>query len=131
MTAGGVITQPLWLVCLVFFVAALAGDQTGYAIGRFAGPRVFKREDSRLFKQSYIDQTYAFFDKYGGRAIVLARFVPIVRTYIPVAAGVGHMPYSHFLRYNAIGAFLWGVASPCWATSSASSPSSRTTSRSS
>ena len=73
MTAGGVIAQPLWLVCLVFFAAALAGDQAGYAIGRFAGPRIFKREDSRVFKQSYIDQTYAFFDKYGGRAIVLAR----------------------------------------------------------
>lgn len=109
MTAGGVIAQPLWLVCLVLFAAALAGDQVGYAIGRYAGPKIFRREDSRIFKQSYIDQTYAFFDKYGGRAIVLARFVPIVRTYIPVAAGVGHMEYRHFLKYNAIGAFLWGV----------------------
>ncbi len=109
LTGSGVIASPLWLVCLVLFVAAFLGDQTGYAIGRFAGPKIFGREDSRIFKQSYVDQTYAFFDKYGGRAIVLARFVPIVRTYIPVAAGVGRMPYRHFLAWNAIGAFLWGV----------------------
>ncbi len=109
MVGSGVIDSPLWLVCLVLFAAAFLGDQTGYAIGRFAGPKIFRREDSRFFKQSYVDQTYAFFDKYGGRAIVLARFVPIVRTYIPVAAGVGRMPYRHFLTYNVIGAFLWGV----------------------
>ena len=108
-TGAGAIASPLWLVCLVLFVAAFLGDQCGYAIGRYAGPKIFKREDSRFFKQSYIDQTYAFFDKYGGRAIVLARFVPIVRTYIPVAAGVGRMPYRHFVTYNVIGAFLWGV----------------------
>jgi len=108
-TGGGAIANPLWLVCLVLFAAAFLGDQTGYAIGRFAGPKVFRREDSRLFKQSYVDQTYAFFDKYGGRAIILARFVPIVRTYIPVAAGVGRMPYRHFVTYNVVGAFLWGV----------------------
>lgn len=109
MTGAGVIKSPLWLVCLVLFLAALVGDQTGYGIGRYVGPKIFRREDSRFFKQSYIDQTYAFFDKYGGRAIILARFVPIVRTYIPVAAGVGKMPYSHFVKYNAIGALLWGV----------------------
>jgi membrane-associated protein len=109
LTGTGVIANPLWLVCAVLFAAAFLGDQCGYAIGRFAGPKIFRREDSRLFKQSYVDQTYAFFDKYGGRAIVLARFVPIVRTYIPVAAGIGRMPYRHFVTYNVIGAFLWGV----------------------
>lgn len=109
LTTGGVITQPLWLVCLVLFAAAVLGDQCGYLIGKFVGPKLFRRQDSRIFKQSYIDQTYEFFDKYGGRAIILARFVPIVRTYIPVAAGVGHMPYRHFLPYNAIGGLLWAV----------------------
>lgn len=109
LTTSGVITTPLWLVCVVLFVAAALGDQCGYLIGKTAGPKIFRREDSRFFKQSYIDKTYEFFDKYGGRAIILARFVPIVRTYIPVAAGVGHMPYRHFVSYNIIGAFLWAV----------------------
>jgi len=109
LVSTGVIDFPLWLLCLLLFAAAFLGDQTGYLIGRFAGPKIFRREDSRFFKQSYIDQTYAFFDKYGGRAIILARFVPIVRTYIPVAAGIGHMPYRHFFSYNVIGALLWGI----------------------
>lgn len=109
LTTTGHIPQSLWLVCLVLFIAAVTGDQCGYLIGRFAGPKIFRREDSRFFKQSYIDQTYEFFDKYGGRAIILARFVPIVRTYIPVAAGIGHMPYRHFLPYNVIGGLLWAV----------------------
>lgn len=109
MATTGVIPQPLWLVCLVLFVAAVLGDQCGYSIGRFAGPKIFNRPDSRIFKQQHIDQTNAFFDKYGGRALILARFVPIVRTYIPVAAGIGKMPYRHFLPYNAVGAFLWAV----------------------
>lgn len=100
---------PLWSACLVFFVAAFIGDQLGYFIGRKAGPPIFNRPDSRFFKREYVDRTHAFFEKYGGRAIVLARFVPFVRTYIPVAAGIGKMSYSHFVRYNAIGAFGWGA----------------------
>ena len=109
LTTSGVVTTPLWLVCLVLFLAAVLGDQSGYLIGKTVGPKVFRREDSRFFKQSYIDKTYEFFDKYGGRAIILARFVPIVRTYIPVAAGVGHMPYRHFVSFNVVGGFLWAV----------------------
>lgn len=109
LVSTGVIDFPLWLMCLLLFGAAFLGDQTGYAIGRFAGPKVFRRQDSRFFKQAYIDQTYAFFDRYGGRAIILARFVPIVRTYIPVAAGIGRMPYRHFVSFNVVGALLWGV----------------------
>lgn len=113
-TAGMLVAQeqldfPLWLLCLLLFIAAFAGDQVAYFIGRKAGPKIFNKPDSRFFKQSYIDQTNAFFDKYGGRAIVLARFAPFVRTYAPVAAGVGKMPYRHFVTYNVIGAFLWGV----------------------
>jgi membrane-associated protein len=113
-TAGLLVAQdqigtPLWLLCLMLFGAAFLGDQTGYLIGHTLGPKVFRKPDSRIFKQSYIDQTYAYFDKYGGRTIVIARFVPFVRTYAPVAAGVGKMSYRTFVSYNVIGAFLWGV----------------------
>ena len=113
-TAGALVAQdildfPLWLLCALLFLAAFLGDQTGFLIGRKAGPKVFNKPDSRFFKQSYIDQTYAYFDKYGGRTIIVARFVPIVRTYAPVAAGVGKMSYRHFVSYNVIGALLWGV----------------------
>ena len=93
-TAGMLVAQdeisvPLWALCLLLFVAAFAGDQVGFLIGRKAGPKIFNKPDSRFFKQQYIDQTYAYFDKYGGRTIIVARFVPFVRTYAPVAAGVG------------------------------------------
>lgn len=113
-TAGMLVAQeaigvPLWLVCLALFAAAFLGDQTAYFIGRKAGPRIFNKPDSRFFKQQYVDQTYAYFDKYGGRTIIIARFVPFVRTYAPVAAGVGHMRYRHFVSFNVIGALLWGV----------------------
>ncbi|HSR22039.1 MAG TPA: VTT domain-containing protein [Candidatus Eisenbacteria bacterium] len=100
---------PLWLVCVVFSVAAVAGNQVGYAIGRRYGPKIFDRPDSRLFRQEYVDKTYGFFDKYGGRAIVLARFVPIVRTFITVTAGVGRMNYRHYTTYTLIGGALWGT----------------------
>ncbi|MEP7762666.1 VTT domain-containing protein [Sanguibacter sp. 25GB23B1] len=113
-TAGMLVAQsqldfPIWLLCLLLFVAAFAGDQVAYYIGHKAGPRIFNKPDSRFFKQQYITQTNAFFAKYGGRSIILARFVPFVRTYAPVAAGVGKMPYRHFVSYNVIGALLWGV----------------------
>lgn len=113
-TAGALVAQdlldfPLWLACLLIFLAAFLGDQTAFLIGRKLGPKVFNKPDSRFFKQAYIDQTYAYFDKYGGRTIIVARFVPIVRTYAPVAAGVGNMRYRHFVSYNVVGALLWGV----------------------
>ncbi|CAM5784607.1 VTT domain-containing protein [Cellulomonas persica] len=113
-TAGALVAQdildfPLWLLCLLIFLAAFLGDQNAFLIGRKLGPKVFNKPDSRFFKQSYIDQTYAYFDKYGGRTIIIARFVPIVRTYAPVAAGVGNMRYRHFVSYNVVGALLWGV----------------------
>jgi membrane-associated protein len=103
----GSIHHPLWLVCLVLTLAAFAGNVAGYEIGRKAGPALFNRPDSRLFKQQYVDQTVGFFDKYGARAIVLARFVPIVRTFITVTAGVGRMDRRRFLTYTGIGAVLW------------------------
>lgn len=113
-TAGMLVARdeldfPLWLLCALLFVAAFAGDQVAYFIGRRVGPKIFNKPDSRFFKQEYITQTNAFFVKYGGRSIILARFVPFVRTYAPVAAGVGKMPYRHFVSFNVIGALLWGV----------------------
>ncbi len=109
LVGRGSIGQPLWLVCLVLTVAAFAGNVVGYEIGRKAGPAMFSRPDSRLFKQRYVDQTVAFFDKYGARAVILARFVPIVRTFITVTAGVGRMDRRKFLGYTAIGAVLWAT----------------------
>ncbi len=103
------IKQPLWLVCVLICVAAIAGNQVGYLIGRKAGPAVFNRPDSRFFKQEYVDKSYAFFDRYGPRAIVLARFVPIVRTFITVTAGVGRMDYRTYTTYSVIGGVLWGA----------------------
>ena len=105
----GTMSQPIWLVCLLITLAAIAGNQVGYMIGRKAGPAVFRRPDSRLFKQEYVDKSYAFFDKYGARAIVLARFVPIVRTFITVTAGVGRMNYRTYVTYTVIGGVLWGT----------------------
>jgi membrane-associated protein len=109
LTATGFIRIELWLLCLLVFSAAFVGDQVGYMIGNRAGPKVFSRPDSRLFRQEYVDKTYAYFDRYGGRTIILARFVPIVRTFAPVAAGVGKMEYRTFVTYNVVGALLWGV----------------------
>jgi membrane-associated protein len=109
LTAQEQIRTPLWLLCLMIFASAFLGDQVGYLIGRKAGPKIFSRPDSRFFKQAYVDQTYAYFDRYGGRTIIVARFVPFVRTFAPVAAGVGRMHYGHFVKYNVVGALLWGV----------------------
>lgn len=109
LVGRGSIDQPLWLVCLVLTIAAFAGNVVGYEIGRKAGPALLRRPDSRFFKQKYIDQTVGFFDKYGARAVILARFVPIVRTFITVTAGVGRMDRRRFFGYSAIGAVLWAT----------------------
>jgi membrane-associated protein len=109
LVADNKIKQPIWLVVVLVCIAAIAGNQVGYLIGRKAGPALFRRPDSRLFKQEYVDRTNAFFDRYGPRAIVLARFVPIVRTFITVIAGVGKMNYRTYTTYSVIGGVLWGV----------------------
>jgi membrane-associated protein len=109
LVATGVLHFPLWLLCLLATVSAVVGDQTGYYLGRKAGPAVFRRPDSRLFKQQYVEKAYAYFDRYGARTIVLARFVPIVRTLAPLVAGVGRMRYRTFVTYNVVGAVLWGT----------------------
>ncbi|MFV0134512.1 DedA family protein [Streptomyces sp. HMX87] len=105
---GEYISQPLWLVCLLIVLAAVIGDQVGYTIGKFFGPRIFNRPNSRLFKQENLEKAHEFMEKYGPKAIVLARFVPIVRTFAPIVAGAGRMKYRTFLTYNVIGGIAWG-----------------------
>jgi membrane-associated protein len=113
-TAGALVAQDnleikisIGALVAILTLTAYAGTQTGYLIGRTLGPKVFSKPDSRFFKQKYIDQTYAYFDKYGGRTLIVAQFIPFVRTYASVAAGVGKMPYRHFALFNAIGVILW------------------------
>ncbi len=99
----------LAFVAIGAFVAAVVGDQVGFTIGQQIGPRLFRKPDSRLFKQEYVEHTKAFFEKHGPKTIVLARFVPIVRTFAPVVAGVGEMPRKLFLTYNVVGAAIWAI----------------------
>jgi membrane-associated protein len=99
----------LWILLVTIPIAAIAGDQVGYAIGRKAGPAIFKRPESRFFHHENVERAQAFFDRHGPRTIVLARFVPIVRTFAPVTAGVARMNYRTFLTYNIVGGVLWGL----------------------
>jgi len=99
----------LWVLLVTIPLAAIAGDQVGYVIGRKAGPAVFRRPDSRFFREEYVERSAEFFERYGARTIVIARFVPIVRTLAPVMAGVARMDYRTFLVYNVIGGIGWGV----------------------
>ncbi|KAD4060210.1 hypothetical protein GD627_03900 [Arthrobacter yangruifuii] len=109
LVATGTIDINVWLLAVLVFICAFAGDQTGYYIGRKAGPAVFNRPDSRLFKRENVRRAQVFFDRHGGKAVILARFVPVVRTFTPVVAGVAEMNYKAFVSFNAVGAFLWGV----------------------
>lgn len=101
--------QPLPLVLLVLFLSAVAGDQVGYLFGRKVGPTLFDRPKSRFFNPANVTKAGAFLDKHGSKTIVLARFVPIVRTFAPIVAGVGHMKYRTFVTFNIVGGFLWAV----------------------
>jgi membrane-associated protein len=103
------VDQPLPLVLLVLFLAAVAGDQVGYLFGRKVGPALFDRPKSRLFNPANVDKAHAFLDKHGPKTIVLARFVPIVRTFAPIVAGVGQMQYRTFVMFNVVGGLLWAV----------------------
>jgi membrane-associated protein len=100
---------PLGWLLVGTFIAAVAGDQVGYVIGRRAGPAIFNRPDSRLFKQENVDKAHGFFERYGAKTIVLARFVPVVRTFVPVVAGVSNMQYRTFVTFNLVGGFLWAI----------------------
>lgn len=102
----------LALVMVAVALGAIIGDSAGYFIGRKFGPSVFKRQNSRFFKPEYVERTHAFFEKHGGKALILARFVPVVRTVAPTMAGVGSMSYGQFLRYNVVGGLLWAVSVP-------------------
>ncbi len=105
--ATGDVGAHIWVAAPLMWLAAITGNQTGYLIGRKAGPRIFNRPNSRLFKQEYVERTSDFFERHGGKAVTLAQFVPIVRTFTPVMAGVGRMHYRHFVTFNVIGATLW------------------------
>jgi membrane-associated protein len=109
LIADDTLSEPLWLACIALWIAAVAGNIVGYGIGRRAGPAVFARPNSRIFKQEYVARTSEFFDKHGGRAIVLARFVPIVRTLITFLAGSAKMNLRSYTIYSMIGALLWAV----------------------
>nr|WP_314265081.1 DedA family protein [uncultured Moellerella sp.] len=95
------------LMVLLMIIAAIVGDAVNYTIGRIFGDKLFKNPDSKIFRRSYLDKTHAFYEKHGGKAIILARFVPIVRTFAPFVAGMGKMSYRHFAFYNVAGALLW------------------------
>jgi membrane-associated protein len=108
--AAKIVSYPLWLVLIVLTLAAVAGNVSGYAIGRKIGPPLFKPRSGlmgKIFKQSYVEKTHDFFDRYGNRALILARFVPIVRTFVTLVAGVGKMDFRRFITYTAIGGVLW------------------------
>jgi membrane-associated protein len=105
---GGTVV-PIWLMCALISLAGFLGDQTGYWIGRRSGHALFNKPNSRLFKHENVEKTHAFFERYGSRAVILAHFVPVMRTFVPVAAGIGEMEYRKFLRYNIIGVIGWGT----------------------
>jgi membrane-associated protein len=109
LVATGIFPQPLWLVCLLITLAAFFGNLVGYWIGRRWGTPLFDRPESRLFRREYVDRTREFFERYGGLAIVLARFTPIVRTFITAMAGIAGMDFRRFAFFSAIGAVLWGT----------------------
>lgn len=104
---SNILPYNIHLVILVLWLAAAAGDSTGYAFGRQMGPRLFNRPNSRLFKQENVRHAERFYQKHGGKTVIIARFIPIVRTFVPVIAGVSNMHYRTFLFFNVIGAFLW------------------------
>jgi len=107
--ASGAISINIYLACAILFAAAVLGNVTGYWIGHKAGPALFSKPESRLFKQEYVEHTHRFFNKYGARAIVLARFTPVVRTFITATAGIARMDFRRYLVFSAIGGLIWAV----------------------
>lgn len=111
-TAGFLASQGflnIWLLSLFCGIAAILGDSVGYSFGRRVGPRLFTREDSTFFQKKHLERAHAFYERHGGKAIILARFMPIVRTFAPIVAGAAAMSYPRFLTYNVVGGLLWGV----------------------
>lgn len=114
-TAGFLASQGIfniYVLCFLMFVAAVVGDSAGYLIGHKYGKRLFKKEDSLLFHKDHLERAKSFYEKHGGKTIIIARFMPIIRTFAPVVAGIGDMRYSTFITYNIIGGLLWAVGLP-------------------
>jgi len=112
VTAGLLAADPgfglnVWLLGVILSVAAVVGDTVGYHVGKVTGPRIFTRQDSLFFHRDHLLRAQAFYDRHGGKTIILARFMPIIRTFAPVVAGVGQMRYRSFLAYNVVGGLLW------------------------
>src|SRR5215213_10033383 len=112
VTAGLLSAQPqfglnVWLLGLLLTVAAILGNSLGYVIGRYSGPRLFTRDDSLLFKKKHLFRAQEFYTKHGGKTLVIARFMPIVRTFVPVVAGLANMPFGLYTAYNVLGAVAW------------------------
>jgi membrane-associated protein len=112
VTAGLFASQPrfglnVWLLGTLLTVASIIGNAVGYFIGQMSGPRLFRRDESLLFKPRYLKQANAFYERHGGKTIILARFMPIVRTFVPVVAGAAGMPYGRYTLYNVAGGVLW------------------------
>ena len=110
--AGGIAaigSMNIHLMVALLIAAAIIGDAVNFMVGKYFGEKLFANPDSKIFKRSYLDKTHAFYEKYGGKTIIIARFVPIVRTFAPFVAGMAKMDYGKFIRYNVIGAVLWVV----------------------
>lgn len=106
---SGLLNFNIHLAVIIIFIAAVLGDSVGYTFGRRVGPRIFKKKDAKLFKQEYVQRAQAFYEKHGGKTIIIARFVPIVRTFAPIVAGAGQMDYKRFLAFNIVGGLLWAA----------------------
>ena len=110
--AGGIAAlgeMNIHVMVLILLAAAVIGDAVNFMIGKYFGAKLFANPDSKIFRRAYLDKTHAFYEKHGGKTIIIARFVPIVRTFAPFVAGMGNMHYGRFIRYNIIGAVLWVV----------------------
>ncbi len=111
-TAGFLASQNylnIYILLVGLLISAVVGDNVGYWFGAKVGPMIFKKEDSRFFKKHYVEEAHKFFEKYGGKSLILARFVPVVRTFIPIVAGVAKMEYKKFFLFNVVGGLLWAV----------------------
>ena len=106
---AGLLSVNIHIAVAIIVVSAILGDSVGYWFGRKAGPRVFSKPDARLFKQEYVQRAQEFYEKHGGKTIIIARFIPIIRTFAPLVAGAGKMEYRRFVTFNIIGATVWGA----------------------
>lgn len=114
-TAGFLASQGIlniYYLTILMFIAAVFGDSVGYTFGHRVGRKLFKKEDSIFFHKKHLVRAHNFYEKYGGKTVTIARFLPVVRTFAPIVAGIGDMPYKKFLMYNVLGAFLWAVCLP-------------------